>query len=84
MAGERVLIDGAVRFNTADGYRLDTRDVGVDLKTRRIASGGAVDGSMALGTFRADRMTADLNAKTVVLDGRARLHIVQSQSRGRP
>lgn len=83
MAGERVLIDGAVRFTTADGYRLDTRDVGVDLKTRRIASGGAVDGRMNLGTFKADRMTADLTTKVVVLQGRARLHIDQRQSRGR-
>lgn len=83
MAGERVLIDGAVHFETADGYRLDTRDVAVDLKTRRIASGGAVDGRMSLGPFRADRMTADLMTKVVVLQGRARLHIDQRQSRGR-
>ncbi len=84
MAAERVLIDGAVRFTTADGYRLDTRDVGVDLKTRKVASGGPVDGKMELGTFRADKMTADLTTKVVVLDGRARLHIDQRQSRGRP
>ncbi|TVV69912.1 LPS export ABC transporter periplasmic protein LptC [Sphingomonas solaris] len=83
MTAERVLIDGAVRFETADGYRLDTRDVGVDLKTRRVASGGAVDGKMQLGTFRADRMTADLTSHVVVLEGRARLHIDQRQSRGR-
>ena len=83
MAGERVLIDGAVHFETADGYRLDTRDVGVDLKTRSVASGGAVDGRMALGTFSANRMTADLATKVVVLTGRARLHIDQRQSRGR-
>lgn len=84
MTAERVLIDGAVHFETADGYRLDTRDVGVDLKTRRVASGGPVDGKMALGTFGANRMTADLTSKVVVLDGRARLHIVQTRSRGRP
>ncbi|WP_156680193.1 LPS export ABC transporter periplasmic protein LptC [Sphingomonas profundi] len=83
MAGERVLIDGPVRFATADGYRLDTRDVGVDLKTRRVASGGPVDGLMKLGRFSANRMTADLTTKVVVLEGRARLHIDQRQSRGR-
>lgn len=84
MAGERVLIDGAVRLTTSDGYRLDTRDVAVDLKTRRVASGGAVDGRMRLGTFGADHMTADLTSRVVVLEGRARLHIDQRQSRGRP
>lgn len=84
MARARVLIDGAVRLTTSDGYRLDTRDVAVDLNTRRVASGGAVDGRMRLGTFGADHMTADLTSRVVVLEGRARLHIDQRQSRGRP
>lgn len=84
MAAQRVLIDGAVRFTTSGGYRLDTRDVAVDLETRRVASGGAVDGKMELGTFAADLMTADLTTHVVVLTGHARLHIDQRQSRGRP
>ncbi|MDB5682602.1 MAG: export transporter periplasmic protein LptC [Sphingomonas bacterium] len=81
MNSERVMIDGKVAFRSADGYSLDTRDVTVDLKTRKVESGGAVDGTMPLGTFSGSRLSADLNARTVVLDGRARLHIVQGQSR---
>ncbi|SNT22298.1 lipopolysaccharide export system protein LptC [Sphingomonas laterariae] len=81
MNSEKVFVDGAVRFQTADGYQLDTRDVAVDLKTRQVASGGAVDGTMPLGNFSANRMTADLPNRTVVLDGRARLHIVQRGGR---
>lgn len=81
MDSEKVYVDGAVTFTTHDGYRLETRDVAVDLKSRQVASGAPVDGKMPLGTFSANRMTADLQSHTVVLDGRARLHIVQQGGR---
>ena len=76
-----VMIDGPLSFNTADGYKLDTRDVAVGLKTRRLASGGPVTGQMPLGSFSAGRISADLDARSVVLDGRARLHIIQGRAR---
>jgi lipopolysaccharide export system protein LptC len=81
MDSERVAIDGPVIFQAADGYRIETRDVGIDLTNRQMASGGPVDGRMPLGTFSANHMRADLNSRTVILDGRARLHIVQGASR---
>lgn len=81
MKSEHVMIDGPVVFQAADGYRMVTRDVAIDLDTRRIASGGAVDGRMPLGSFSAGRLIGDLNSRKVVLDGRARLHIVQGASR---
>jgi lipopolysaccharide export system protein LptC len=77
MDKETVSVDGPVRFTTSDGYALSTRDVSVGLKSRRIASGGPVSGQMPLGSFSAGSMKADLGARTVVLEGRARLHIVQ-------
>jgi lipopolysaccharide export system protein LptC len=82
MSSERVGIDGPVVFRGSDGYRVATRDVAIDLKTRRFASGSAVDGEGPLGTFSANRLSGDLNKRTVILDGRARLHIVQARSRG--
>jgi lipopolysaccharide export system protein LptC len=82
MDSETIAIDGPVRFRDAGDYRMQTRDVTVDLKTRRVASGGPVDGSMPLGTFAANRLEADLNTRVVVLKGDARLHIVQGRSRG--
>lgn len=82
MDTEQVNVDGPVRFRGADGYRLDTRDVTVDMKTRQVRSGGAADGAMNLGTFRADRLNADLADKTVVLTGRVHLRIVQAGGRG--
>lgn len=81
MDKEVVMVDGPLRFTTADGYALSTRDVAVGLKTRRIASGGPVDGQLPLGTFSAGRMQADMRARTVVLDGRARLRIVQGAAK---
>ena len=76
-----VNVDGPVRFTAADGYSLQTRDVVIGLQSRKIASGGPVDGSMPLGTFSANQMRADLGARTVTLDGRARLRIVQGRGK---
>lgn len=81
MDTERVAVDGPVTFQSADGYRLLTRDVDIDLNTRRLASRGSVEGRMPLGTFSGARMSADLNARIVRLDGRARLRIVQGAAR---
>ena len=81
MDREVVSVDGPIRFNAANGYELLTRDVVVSLKTRKVASGGAVSGRMPLGSFSGGRLAADLSARTVVLDGGARLHIVQGAAR---
>lgn len=82
MDRQLVNIDGPVLLKTEDGYRLLTHDVTVDLGARLVDSKGAVTGTMPLGTFRADHLRADLVQRTVTLDGGARLHIVQAQSRG--
>lgn len=81
MGKETVDIDGPIRLRSQNGYSLDTRDVVVDLPERKAVSNGPVDGKMPLGTFAADRLEADIEDRTVVLSGRARLHIVQRQSR---
>lgn len=82
MDSERVAIDGAVQFQAAGGYRLTTRDVGIDLKTRQMRSAGRVDGRMPIGTFSGDRLEADLGTRTVTLNGRARLRIDQNGLKG--
>jgi lipopolysaccharide export system protein LptC len=81
MDKEIVSIDGPVQFSTSDGYKLSTRDVAIGLKSRRIASGGPVTGNMPLGSFSAGKITGDLGTRTVVLEGRAHLHIVQGAIR---
>ena len=77
MDTQNVDVLGPILFTAADGYRLETRDVAVDLAKSRLESGKGVEGSMPLGRFTAGKMEVDLPSRTVVLTGRARLHIVQ-------
>jgi lipopolysaccharide export system protein LptC len=81
MDREVVQVDGPLIFQTSDGYRVEASDVAVGLKSRKLASGGAVTGQLPLGTFSAGSIRADLAQRTVTLEGRARLHIVQGGAR---
>lgn len=83
MDAERLQIDGAMTFASADGYRLSASNVAADLKTRKLTSRSPVSGQMPIGNFSAGNMAADLDARSVVLGGRARLRIVQRAVRGR-
>ena len=77
MESDQVDVIGPILFTAADGYRLSTRDVRVDLRQRTLASRGAVEGRMPLGRFSAGRLQVDLPNRRAVLSNRARLHIVQ-------
>lgn len=81
MKSEQVKVLGPIRFTAADGYVLGTRDATVDLKTRKLASGGAASGTTPLGTFSGNQLTADLEARTVALKGNARLRIVPRRAK---
>jgi len=78
---QKVAIDGPVRVAGPDGYRLETRDVGINLKERRLASRGPVSGDMRLGHFEAGGMTANLGTREVVLTDGVRLNIRQGAIR---
>ena len=78
---EEVLIDGPVRVAGPDGYRLGTSDVRVDLDKRMMQSRGPVSGSMQLGQFEAGSLSADLDERTVRLNGGVRLKIRQGAVR---
>ena len=78
---QKVAVNGPVRVLGPDGYRLETRDVLVDLKARQLTGSGPVAGRMRLGQFQAGRLRADLGERKVVLDGGARLKIVQGAVR---
>ena len=84
MDENRVAVEGPVRFQATDGYQLNTRDVTVDLRDRSLQSQSRVEGQTPLGSFSADRMSADLPERKVVLEGRARLHINQGALTRRP
>ncbi len=78
---QRIAVNGPVRVAGPDGYKLETRDVGIDLKTRQLASRGPVAGEMRLGQFRAGQLSADLGERQVSLTDGVRLKIVQGAVR---
>jgi lipopolysaccharide export system protein LptC len=51
------------------------------MKRRQLASQGPATGEMRLGQFQARQIRANLGERTVVLDGGARLKIVQGAVR---
>ncbi|HEU0134144.1 MAG TPA: LPS export ABC transporter periplasmic protein LptC, partial [Allosphingosinicella sp.] len=81
MDSQKVDVLGSILFTAADGYKLETRDVVLDLNKHSAVSGGGVEGRMRLGRFTAGGMTADLPQRKVVLTGRPRLHIEQGALR---
>jgi len=74
---QSVSVPGAVSVRDDKGYHLDTSNVNVDLKAKNLSSGGPVSGTMKLGSFTANHLSADLGSRTVTLSGGARLKIVQ-------
>lgn len=83
MDQQKVDVVGPILVNAADGYRLETRDVKVDLNRHRLTGTGGVEGRMPLGRFTAGTMAVDLRDRRVTLGGRAHLHIAQGGLRGR-
>jgi lipopolysaccharide export system protein LptC len=81
MEEQQVDVDGVVRFNAADGYSIVARNVAVDLPSRSLVGQGRVEGEVPAGTFSADRILADLDERTVTLDGDARLRMIPGELR---
>lgn len=78
---QHVSVSGPVSFRAADGYSMATRNVEIDLKTKRATGTGGVSGAIPAGTFSADRIIADLGERTVTLDGNARLRMEPGELR---
>ncbi|HKX77757.1 MAG TPA: LPS export ABC transporter periplasmic protein LptC [Novosphingobium sp.] len=78
---EKVAVAGPVNFRAADGYRMVTRNVAIDLKSQRAVGSGGVAGAVPTGTFRARSISADLEDRTIVLEGNARLRMTPGKLR---
>ncbi|VWX53849.1 LPS export ABC transporter periplasmic protein LptC [Novosphingobium sp. 9U] len=78
---EKIAVDGPVDFTAADGYRMQTNNVAVDIKSQNAVGAGGVSGSVPTGTFRADRIEANLEDRTVKLEGNARLRMTPGKLR---
>lgn len=72
---ELVKVNGDVNFAASDGYRMVTRNVTIDMKGKKINGSGGVEGAIPAGTFGANGISADLDERTVTLEGNARLRM---------
>lgn len=78
---ETVAVDGPVRLTASDGYAMTANGVTLDLKTRTMRGDAGVEGEVPAGTFSANRLSADLGARTITLEGNARFTMIPGQLR---
>ncbi|MEM1196324.1 MAG: LPS export ABC transporter periplasmic protein LptC [Pseudomonadota bacterium] len=70
---ELVSVDGPIRLNAADGYAMTANGVSLSLERREMVGDKGVEGEIPAGSFSANSMRADLSARTMTLEGDARL-----------
>ncbi|KEO96440.1 hypothetical protein EH32_09420 [Erythrobacter litoralis] len=78
---EVVDVLGPVRLTAADGYSMTARGVSVDLRQRLMTGDEGVEGAVPAGTFSADTIRADIAARTLTLEGNARLTMIPGKLR---
>ncbi|MEO1730467.1 MAG: LPS export ABC transporter periplasmic protein LptC [Pseudomonadota bacterium] len=78
---ELVAVDGPIVMNAADGYRMTASGVSLNLEKREMVGEDGVQGEIPAGRFSADSMRADLAARTLTLEGDARLTMVPGKAR---
>lgn len=78
---EKMAINGPVDFSAADGYLMQTSNVAIDVKSKNAVGSGGVTGSVPTGTFQANSITANLENRTITLEGNARLRMTPGKLR---
>ena len=72
---EVVDVNGTMRMEAADGYSMRASGVSLDLRDKTLEGAGGVEGAIPAGTFRANRLDADLDERRITLSGNARLRM---------
>jgi len=78
---DMVKVEGPVNLTTSDGYHLAARGVSIDMNHRLVTGSGGIEGAIPAGTFSANGIRADLDARVVALEGNARLHMAPGKMR---
>jgi len=78
---EEISVEGPVIFKATDGYHMVATNVAIDLDTRRAVGSGGIEGAVPTGSFKADSIVADLEARTIALEGNARLSMTPGKLR---
>jgi lipopolysaccharide export system protein LptC len=81
MDTERVRVEGPMSYVGGDGFSMTANNVEFAMKTRQVESFGPVNGATKVGTFRAGKLRADIDARVVRLEGGAHLRIDQNAIR---
>jgi lipopolysaccharide export system protein LptC len=72
---DQLTVPGDVHFQQAGGYDIRAQQVMFDVRHNTVQSTGAVEGLIPSGEFSAGHMSANLDAHTVRLEGRAHLRM---------
>lgn len=72
---DKLDIDGPVDFSASDGYHMTANNVVLNIASKTARGSGGVEGRVPSGTFKANSMQADLEARTVTLEGHAKLRM---------
>jgi len=78
---ETVAVDGPVRLTANDGYAMVANGVSVDLQARTMQGEDGVSGELPAGTFSGNAIRADLAARTLTVEGDARLTMIPGKLR---
>jgi lipopolysaccharide export system protein LptC len=78
---QQVEVAGPITFDGPNGYSLKSNAATVDLKTKTMNGSSGVSGTVPQGTFSANTMSADLDNRSVELDGHVRLRIAPRHAR---
>lgn len=76
-----VKVNGPLTMTAADGYNMVANGVSIDLQAKQVVGAGGVSGSVPAGTFSANRIEADLPARTVTLEGNAKMQMIPGKLR---
>lgn len=81
MDKDTLLVAGPVRLDSEAGYTIDSEAVLISLIDRTVATDRPVSGTLPLGSFRANRLRADILGRQLVLDRGAHLRILPGRAR---
>jgi lipopolysaccharide export system protein LptC len=78
---EKVAVIGPLNMKAADGYAMTASGVTLDLDERTMAGSRGVSGTVPAGTFSANSIDVDIDERTIVLEGNARLQMIPGKLR---
>lgn len=80
LEGRRMTGTGTANGSAPEGT-FNTGAITVDMRTRSMRGTGGISGTVPAGRFSGDTIAVDMDARTIILDGNARLNMVPGKLR---